>query len=78
MYVHYGQLAEMSRANFGDVANLGFVVGERCVAGQVIGRRGAEQVIAPSARLAGHRSEGSSRYLCGRCATISAWIRRSF
>src|SRR6478735_7963714 len=32
IYVHYGQQAEMTRANFGDVANLGFVVGARCVA----------------------------------------------
>jgi quinoprotein relay system zinc metallohydrolase 2 len=32
VYVHYGQQAEMSRGNFGDVANLGFVVGARCVA----------------------------------------------
>jgi quinoprotein relay system zinc metallohydrolase 2 len=32
VYVHYGQQAEMTRANFGDVANLGFVVGARCVA----------------------------------------------
>lgn len=32
VYVHYGQQAEMTPANFGDVANLGFVVGSRCVA----------------------------------------------
>jgi quinoprotein relay system zinc metallohydrolase 2 len=32
IYVHYGQQEEMTRANFGDVANLGFVVGTRCVA----------------------------------------------
>ena len=32
VYVHYGQQAETSRANLGDVANLGFVVGTRCVA----------------------------------------------
>lgn len=32
VYVHYGQQAEMTPANFGDVANSGFVVGERCVA----------------------------------------------
>jgi quinoprotein relay system zinc metallohydrolase 2 len=32
VYVHYGQQAEMSRTNFGDVANLGFVVGAQCVA----------------------------------------------
>jgi len=32
VYVHYGQQAEMTRANFGDVANFGFVVGARCVA----------------------------------------------
>jgi glyoxylase-like metal-dependent hydrolase (beta-lactamase superfamily II) len=31
-YVHYGQQAEMTAANFGDVANVGFVVGNRCVA----------------------------------------------
>ncbi len=32
VYVHYGQQAEMTAANFGDVANLGFIVGARCVA----------------------------------------------
>jgi quinoprotein relay system zinc metallohydrolase 2 len=32
VYVHYGVQAEMSPANAGDVANLGFVVGEKCVA----------------------------------------------
>jgi quinoprotein relay system zinc metallohydrolase 2 len=32
VYVHYGQQAEMTPANRGDVANLGFVVGDRCVA----------------------------------------------
>ncbi|HTS22325.1 MAG TPA: quinoprotein relay system zinc metallohydrolase 2 [Casimicrobiaceae bacterium] len=32
VYVHYGQQEEMTPANAGDVANMGFVVGERCVA----------------------------------------------
>ena len=32
VYVHYGQQAEMTPANFGDVANVGFVIGARCVA----------------------------------------------
>lgn len=32
VYVHYGQQAEATRANAGDIANLGFVVGTRCVA----------------------------------------------
>jgi len=32
LYVHYGQQAEMTPGNFGDVANLGFVVGAQCVA----------------------------------------------
>ena len=32
VYVHYGQQAEMTPENFGDIANLGFVVGTNCVA----------------------------------------------
>jgi quinoprotein relay system zinc metallohydrolase 2 len=32
VYVHYGKQAEMTPANAGDIANLSFVVGERCVA----------------------------------------------
>jgi len=32
VYVHYGQQAEASSANAGDIANLGFVVGKTCVA----------------------------------------------
>ncbi len=32
IYVHYGQQAEMTPENGGDVANVGFVVGARCVA----------------------------------------------
>jgi len=32
VYVHYGAQAEMTPANAGDVANLGFVVGTTCVA----------------------------------------------
>src|SRR5262245_38557606 len=32
VYVHYGQQAEMTPANFGDVANIGFVIGARCIA----------------------------------------------
>jgi quinoprotein relay system zinc metallohydrolase 2 len=32
VYVHYGQQSEMTPANAGDVANMGFIVGERCVA----------------------------------------------
>lgn len=31
-YVHYGSHAERSPANLGDNANIGFIVGERCVA----------------------------------------------
>ena len=31
-YVHYGSLEERSPANLGDNANIGFIVGERCVA----------------------------------------------
>src|SRR5262249_43773997 len=33
VYVHYGRVETMTRENAGDIANLGFVVGERCVAG---------------------------------------------
>ncbi|HET9764419.1 MAG TPA: quinoprotein relay system zinc metallohydrolase 2 [Casimicrobiaceae bacterium] len=32
IYVHYGQQAVASRANAGDIANAGFIVGARCVA----------------------------------------------
>jgi quinoprotein relay system zinc metallohydrolase 2 len=32
VYVHYGQQAEIAPANGGDIANLGFVVGSRCIA----------------------------------------------
>lgn len=32
VYVHYGRIEIMSAQNRGDIANLGFVVGERCVA----------------------------------------------
>lgn len=32
VYVHYGELADVTRDNEGDVANVGFVVGTRCVA----------------------------------------------
>jgi quinoprotein relay system zinc metallohydrolase 2 len=32
VYVHYGQQAETAPANAADIANLGFVVGEKCVA----------------------------------------------
>ena len=32
VYVHYGQQAEMTPGNLGDVANFGFVVGARCIA----------------------------------------------
>jgi len=31
-FVHYGSLDERSAANLGDTANIGFIVGERCVA----------------------------------------------
>lgn len=31
VYVHYGRVEVMTAANAGDIANLGFVVGERCV-----------------------------------------------
>ena len=32
IYVHYGELADVTRDNAGDVANIGFIVGSRCVA----------------------------------------------
>ena len=32
VYVHYGQQAEITSDNGGDIANAGFVVGTRCVA----------------------------------------------
>lgn len=32
VYVHYGRVETMTPQNAGDIANLGFVVGERCVA----------------------------------------------
>src|SRR5215468_4967342 len=32
VYVHYGQQAEMTPGNLGDVANVGFVIGARCIA----------------------------------------------
>ena len=32
IYVHYGRQETMSRTNAGDIANMGFIVGKRCVA----------------------------------------------
>jgi quinoprotein relay system zinc metallohydrolase 2 len=32
VYVHYGKQASMSPENFGDIANIGFIVGNRCAA----------------------------------------------
>jgi quinoprotein relay system zinc metallohydrolase 2 len=32
IYVHYGRLESMSPENHGDIANMGFIVGTRCVA----------------------------------------------
>jgi len=32
VYVHYGAPAEMTPVNAGDIANLGFVIGQKCVA----------------------------------------------
>jgi quinoprotein relay system zinc metallohydrolase 2 len=32
VYVHYGATAEMTPVNGGDIANLGFVIGQKCVA----------------------------------------------
>ncbi len=32
VYVHYGAAAEMTPVNAGDIANLGFVIGQKCVA----------------------------------------------
>lgn len=32
VYVHYGAQADMTPSNAGDIANLGFVIGEKCVA----------------------------------------------
>jgi quinoprotein relay system zinc metallohydrolase 2 len=32
VYVHYGVQASTSRENFGDIANIGFIVGDRCAA----------------------------------------------
>ncbi len=55
VYVHYGQLADITRDNDGDVANVGFVVGARCVAvvdtggSYVVGRalRAAVRALTP-------------------------------
>ena len=55
-FVHYGSLQERSAANLGDNANIGFVVGERCVAAidtggsAEIGRR-LRQTIAAHSKL---------------------------
>ena len=59
VYVHYGQQAEMTRDNGGDVANLGFIVGARCVA--VIDTGGSYAV---GSRAAARRSRVSRRPVC--------------
>jgi len=58
VYVHYGQLADITSDNDGDVANVGFVVGARCVAPNSRDRSPRTETALPTATAYGGTGGG--------------------